>query len=70
MRAESHLWLGRCLDLLHRRYDALKEYNIAANIDAPPVSTAAARHKDKPFKAYQLFNVSPELIVGTVLAKY
>jgi len=70
MRAEPHLWLGRCLDLLGRRQEAVAQYDIAAQIDTPPVSTAAVRHKDKPFKAYQLFNVSPEPIVGAVLAKY
>lgn len=70
MHAEAHLWLGRCLDLLGRRQEALEQYDVAVKLDAPPVSTAAARHKDKLFKAYQLFNVSPELIVGTVLAKY
>jgi len=70
MRAESHVWVGRCLDLLGRHGEALSHYDIAARLDAPPVSTAAARHRSKPFRAYQLFSVSPELIVATALAKY
>ncbi len=70
MRAEAHVWAGRCLDLLGRRDEALKHYDTAAGLDAPPVSAAAERHRNKPFRAYQLFNVSPEFIVGTALAKF
>lgn len=70
MRAESHVWVGRCLDLLGRRPEALEQYDIAAKLDAPPVSSAALRHKEKSFRAIHLFNVSPELIVGTALAKF
>ena len=70
MRAESHVWAGRCLDLMGRRAEALVQYEIAAGLDAPPVSGAAKRHLKKPFKTLQLFNVTPELIIGTGLAKY
>ncbi len=70
MHAEAHVWAGRCLDLLGRRDAALKHYDTAAGLNAPPVSQAAERHKNKAFRAYQLLNVSPELIVGTALAKY
>lgn len=70
MRAESHLWAGRCLDLLRRRSEALVQYGIAEKVNAPPVSSAATRHKDKPFRPRHLFNVSPEFILGYALAKY
>jgi len=70
MRAEAHVWAGRCLDLLGRRDEALKQYDTAVVLEAPPVSNAARRHKDKPFKAWQLLNISPEFIVGTALAKF
>lgn len=70
MRAEAHVWAGRCLDLLGRRDEALKHYDTAAGLDAPPVSKAAERHRHKPFKAWQLLNIAPEFIVGTALAKF
>ncbi|HOH28661.1 MAG TPA: C45 family autoproteolytic acyltransferase/hydrolase [Candidatus Hydrogenedentes bacterium] len=70
MHAEAHVWAGRCLDLLGHQDEALKHYDIAAGLDAPPVSKAAERHRNKPFKAWQLLNISPEFIVGTALAKF
>ena len=70
MRAESHVWLGRCLDLMGSRAEAVAEYAKAAALDAPPVSTAAARHRRKPFRPRHLFHVSPEFVVGTGIAKY
>ena len=70
MRAESHVWVGRCLDLLGRRAEALTHYQAAAKLDAPPVSIAAARHLNKPFRRKDLFYVAPEFIVATGLAKY
>ncbi len=69
-RAEAHVWAGRCLDLMGRRAEAVSRYEIAAKLDAPPVSTAAERHRRKPFNARGLFHVAPELIVGTAIAKY
>lgn len=70
MLAESHIWLGRCLDLLGRRAEAIAQYDVAAKLDAPPISKAAARHRYRPFKVWQLLDVLPELVVGTGLAKY
>jgi hypothetical protein len=70
MRAESHVWLGRCLDLMGRRAEAIAQYEAAANLDAPPVSAAAQRHRSKPFARKDLVYVAPEFIVGTGLAKY
>ena len=70
MRAESHVWAGRCLDLMGRRADAVAQYEAAARLDAPPVSAAAARHRNKPFRSKHLFLVAPEFVVGTGLAKY
>lgn len=70
MRAESHVWAGRCLDLLGRRDEAIEHYMIAASIDAPPVSTAAKRHLIKTFRRRDLIHVAPEFIIGTGLAKY
>jgi hypothetical protein len=70
MRAESHVWVGRCLDLMGRRAEALAQYEAAAALDAPPVSTAAARHLKKPFRRKDLVYVAPEFIVATGLAKY
>jgi hypothetical protein len=70
MRAESHVWAGRCLDLMGRRAQAIAQYEAAARLDAPPVSTAAARHRKKPFRRKDLFYVAPEFIVATGLAKY
>jgi hypothetical protein len=70
MRTESHVWLGRCLDLMGRRSEAIAQYEAAAVLDAPPVSTAAERHRKKPFRQRDLFYVAPEFIVATGLAKY
>ena len=70
MRAESHVWLGRCLDLMGRRVEAIAQYETAVKFDAPPVSTAAARHCKKPFRRKDLLYVAPEFIVATGLAKY
>lgn len=70
MRAEAHVWAGRCLDLMGRRTEAVAHYETAAALNAPPVSAAAARHRDKPFKASELINITPEPIIGTGLAKY
>ena len=70
MRAEAHVWVGRCLDLMGRRAEALTQYEIAAQCDAHPVSCAARRHCQKPFTKRQLFDVAPEFIVATALAKY
>lgn len=70
MRAEARVWAGRCLDLMGRRAEALAHYGAAAELNAPPVSAAAARHRDKPFTTRQLFDVMPEFMVGTALAKY
>ncbi len=70
MRAESHVWAARCLDLMGRRAEAIAQYEAAAKLDAPPVSTAAGRHRTKPFRRKDLFYVAPEFIVATGLAKY
>lgn len=70
MRAESHVWLGRCLDLLGRRAEAIAQYDIAEKLDAPPVSGAAGRSRAKPFRRRDLSGVSPEFIVATAMAKY
>jgi len=70
MRAEALLWLGRCLDLLGRRDEAVARYREAAALDQHPVSRAAARNVNSPFRPGQLSGISPEFVVGTVLAKY
>ena len=70
MRAESHVWAGRCLDCMGRRAEAVAQYEKAAALDAPPVSTAAAKHVHKPFKKGELFNVSAEFITATGMARY
>jgi hypothetical protein len=70
MRAESHVWAGRCLDLMGRRAEAIAQYEVAAKLDAPPVSTAARRHRTQPFRQKDLLYVAPEFIVATGLAKY
>lgn len=70
MKAEAQVWVGRCLDLLHRRDEALTHYRRAAALAVFPVSTAAERHLKTPFDPRQLFDVSPEFIVGTALARY
>ena len=70
MRGEAHVWAGRCLDLLRRRAEAITQYKAAAALDAPPVSTAARRHCEKPFQRKDLRHVAPEFIVATGLAKY
>jgi len=70
MRAEAHVWAGRCLDLLKRHSEAVPHYEIAASLDAKTISAAAKRHINSPFKARQLFDVTPEFICGTGLAKY
>jgi len=70
MRAEAHVWAGRCLDLLGRRAEAVAQYAAAERLNAPPVSGAAARHCRKPFRRRHLIQVTPEFILGTGLAKY
>ncbi|NLH47479.1 MAG: hypothetical protein GX444_02635 [Myxococcales bacterium] len=70
MKAEAYVWVGRCLDLLERREEAKVQYTLAANLNAPPVSDGARRHLKRPFKPRQLFDVSPEFIVGTALSRY
>ncbi|MCC6145337.1 MAG: hypothetical protein IT368_16145 [Candidatus Hydrogenedentes bacterium] len=70
MKAEAHLWLGRCHDLMGRRAEALVAYRQAAALNAYPVSGAAARHCTRPFRKRELFDVAPEFIVGTALARY
>ena len=70
MRAESLIWLGRCLDLAGRRKDALVFYAQCAGLQAPPISDAAHRHLERPYRARELSKISPEFIVGSVFAKY
>ena len=70
MEAEAYIWVGRCLDLLRRSDEAQEYYRHAAAMVYSPVSEAARRHLKKPFTARQLFNVSPEFIVGTALSQY
>lgn len=70
LRAEAHIWAGRCLDLLGRRDEALAHYEKAAALDAAPVSPAARRHLKHPFRAWQLFEVTPEFIVAGAMARY
>jgi len=70
MQAEAQVWVGRCLDLLKRRGEAETHYRKAQALAAAPVSDAAGRHLRKPFKPRHLFNVSPEFIVGTAMARY
>lgn len=70
MRAEAQVWAGRCLDLMGRRAEAIAHYETAAAIDAPPVSDAAKCHIHQAFRPRGLIYVTPELIVGTGLAKY
>ncbi len=70
MKAESELWLGRCLDLAGQRGKAVDHYRVAAQLDAQPVSAAAGKNINSPFRASQLKDVAPEFVVGTVLAKY
>jgi hypothetical protein len=70
MKAEAFLWLGRCLDLVGRRNEAAERYRQASEIDAFPVCDAAKKHLNAPFKRKDLAKVSPEFVVGTVIAKY
>lgn len=70
MRAESRMWVARCLDLLGRRTEALAQYQAIAAMNVAPISPAAQRHLQKPFGALDLFEVSPEFICGTAIARY
>jgi len=70
MRAESFVWVGRCLDLMGRRSEALEHYRKAAALEAPPVSEAATRHLTKPFRRLDLLEVAPEFVCGTAIARY
>ena len=69
-RAEAHLWLGRCLDLLNRRAEAIAQYECAAGIDAHPVSAGAKRHLEKPYRSRDVHGILLEFIVGTAISKY
>ena len=70
MRAEALIWLGRCLDLTGRRKDALAAYEKCVNVRARPISGAARRHLDRPYRPRELSKINPEFIVGSVFAKY
>ncbi|MBI1321355.1 MAG: hypothetical protein GC168_20720 [Candidatus Hydrogenedens sp.] len=70
MRAEAHIWVGRCLDLMGQRREALEAYQRAEALNVAPVSGAAARHRTRSFRTLDLIDVAPEFIVGTALAKY
>jgi len=70
MRCESHLWLGRCLDLLGRRDEAKEQYKRARDLGGSPLSDVAYRHMKKPFRSWELLDMSPDFVVGTALAKY
>lgn len=69
-KAEALLWLGRCFDLLGQRDEALKQYIAAAELQASPLSEAAERNRLHSFKAHHLWQITPEFVIGTVLAKY
>lgn len=70
MHAEAHCWVGRCLDLMGRRAEALEAYQKAVDLDVAPVSPAARGHLTKPFRVWNLIDVAPEFVVGTALARY
>jgi tetratricopeptide (TPR) repeat protein len=70
MQAEAHLWVARCLDLLGRRAEARTAYEKAAALAVDPVSGAARRHLQKPFRTLDLLDVAPEFVCGTAIAKY
>jgi len=70
VRCESILWVGRCLDLMGRRDESKEQYQQAKALGVPLLSEAARRHLEKPFKRWELLDVSPEFIVGTAIAKY
>ncbi len=70
MKAEAHVWVGRCLDLLKRREEAMEHYRKAEVLGMAPVSDGARRHLKTSFKPGQLFEISPEFIAGTALARY
>ncbi|NLN93180.1 MAG: hypothetical protein GX130_07735 [Candidatus Hydrogenedens sp.] len=69
-RAEATLWLGRCHDLLGRREEALRCYTRIVEGEKTSMSEAAERNRLRPFKAHQLWQVNPEFVIGTALAKY
>lgn len=69
-RAESQMWVARCLDLMGRRTEAMDQYRLVAALDVPPISPAARRHLRTPFKTLDLLDVAPEFICGTAIAKY
>lgn len=69
-RAEAELWLGRCHDLLGQRDEALKCYSAVVEGGVAPLAEAAERNRSRPFKAHQLWQVNPEFVIGTALAKY
>lgn len=69
-RAEAHLWLGRCLDLLGKRDEAVVQYERAAQINVSPVSAGARRHLEKPYRSRDLHGILLEFIVGTAISKY
>jgi tetratricopeptide (TPR) repeat protein len=70
MRAEAHMWVARCLDLMGRHPEAMPHYQQVAAMNMAPLSAAAKRHFNKPFGRLGLVEVSPEFICGTALAKY
>ncbi|HNZ49267.1 MAG TPA: C45 family autoproteolytic acyltransferase/hydrolase [Candidatus Hydrogenedentes bacterium] len=68
--AESLLWVGRCLDLMGRRDEALDYYRQSSALNAQPVCAAAERNMNTAFKAHQMWSVTPEFVIGAALAKY
>ncbi len=70
MRAEALIWLGRCLDLMNRRKEALAAYKECVDLQSRPISAAARRHLDRPYRPRELSKITPEFIVGNVFARY
>lgn len=70
MRAEAHMWAGRCLDLMRRRGEALTQYKQVVALDEAPLAAAAKRHLKKRFRRMDLLDVAPEFVVGTAIARY
>ena len=51
----------------HYKTEAMKQFEVAPH---PWQQNSQGRHIQKPFRRTELFDVSPEFVVGTALSRY
>ncbi len=69
-RAESLLWLARCLDLAGKREQAVQTYKLSADAGDPEITKAAQSGVAGPFNLKHAKHIDIEFIIGNPIAKY